>query len=414
SIADNGVGMTQDKIEKILSGDGIAVDPDKNLLYLILCHSDTVVSYGDINKISLSVCLKIDITPAQLALEPCSGAVVQTDVDNGQIIALVTYPSYDNNQLANKINWDYYKLLLDDNSNPLYNRATQQRTTTGSAIKMMTSAAGFMYDVIGADEKIKDLVVFTKVVPSPSCSSSSGHGNIDVSDAIKNSCNYFFYEVGYRLSTTKDTISDSDYSDSLGISRLQETGKYFGLTSVSGIEIGEASPEFSTADAVRSSIGYGYKFTPIQIARYATTVANKGTLYKNTLLEKIVNKDGEITYRSTPEVESKLTMLSNYEWDKIVYGMEKVITNSATLSGELYNVKVQVAGKTGTAQTSNATPPHSVFVSFAPSRNPETSIVCVIANGYSGQYSGLVATDAYRFYYNGEFAEYLKKAEEVR
>ena len=84
----------------------------------------------------------VEITPAQLALEPCSGSVVQTDAKTGDIMAIVTYPSYDNNMLANRIDWPYYSSLLEDKSNPLYNRATQQRTTTGSSIKIMTAVAG--------------------------------------------------------------------------------------------------------------------------------------------------------------------------------------------------------------------------------------------------------------------------------
>lgn len=355
----------------------------------------------------------IEITAAQLALEPCSGAIVQTDVNSGQVMACVTYPSYDNNKLANKIDWSYYQTLLEDHSNPLYNRATQQRTTTGSSIKMMTSTAGFVYDVLKPDELIEDLVVFSKVVPSPSCSSKIGHGTQDVSDAIKNSCNYFFYEVGYRLATSVNSVLDSDYSDSLGITRLANVGSMFGFTETSGIEIGEADPDFSTSDVVRSAIGYGYKFTPTQISRYANTVATRGKLYKYTLISKIVNKDNEITYRSVPVIESTITELTDYEWDKIVYGMEKVILNSSSLTAGVYSVPVTVAGKTGSAQTGPYTAPHSVFVSFAPSHDPEISVVSVIAGGYSGLYSGLTCADVYRYYYNKDYIQYLDRVQEA-
>ncbi|MGN0505538.1 MAG: penicillin-binding transpeptidase domain-containing protein [Lachnospiraceae bacterium] len=350
----------------------------------------------------------VEITPAQLALEPCSGSVVQTDAKTGAVIAMVTYPSYDNNMLANKIDWTYYSTLLADKSNPLYNRATQQRTTTGSSIKMMTSVAGLLNGAVTINEKIFDEITFTKIVPSPSCWSSRGHKYQDISSAIMNSCNYFFYEVGYRLSTD----SSGKYVDSLGISKLKAAGELFGFNSTSGIELGEAEPEFSTVDAVRSAIGYGYKFTPTQISRYANTLATKGDLYKYTLIQKIVDKDGTVVMESEPVIESTIEKIKNSEWKKIYEGMEKVITTySATLRDAYANLPVSVAGKTGSAQVSESLPAHAVFVSFAPSTNPETSVVAVIANGYSGTFSGLLCRDIYGYYYNGEFREYLEQAE---
>lgn len=350
----------------------------------------------------------VEITPAQLALEPCSGSVVQTDTKTGAVIAMVTYPSYDSNMLANKINWEYYSKLLEDKSNPLYNRATQQRTTTGSSIKMMTSISGLLNHAVTIDERIFDEVTFSKIVPSPSCWSSRGHKYQDIANAIMNSCNYFFYEVGYRLATDLS----GKYVDSLGISKLKATGELFGMNSVSGIELGEAEPEFSTVDAVRSAIGYGYKFTPTQISRYATTLATKGKLYKYTLIKRVVDKEGHVVAHHIPTIESSIVGIKDYEWSKIYEGMEKVITvYSTTLMNAYSSIPVSVAGKTGSAQVSENRPPHAVFVSFAPSNDPETSVVAVVANGYSGAYSGLLCRDIYGYYYNNEFREYLEPAE---
>lgn len=350
----------------------------------------------------------MEITAQQLALEPCSGTVIQSDVDTGAVTALVIYPSYDTNKLANKISWEYYSKLLDDRSNPLYNRATQQRTTTGSTIKMLTSVSGLLNNVIKINETIYDNVIFDKIVPSPSCHSKSGHKEQDFSNAIMNSCNYFFYEVGYRLATDKN----GKYSDSLGLSKLSETANLFGFNSTSGIELGEAEPSFAQTDAVRSSIGYGHSFTPLQISRYATTLATKGTLFKYTLIDKITDKDGKVIKSLSPVVENKITDLSNKAWNKITTGMENVILkNSSTLRKAYANIPVTVAGKTGTAQQGANMPPHSVFVSYAPSIDPEVSVVAVIANGYSGNYSGLLCRDVYGYYYNGEFREFLNKSD---
>ena len=351
--------------------------------------------------------LNVEITPQQLALEPCSGTVIQSDVSNGAVTALVSYPSYDTNRLANKISWEYYSTLLEDKSNPLYNRATQQRTTTGSTIKMLTAVSGLLNGVIKINETIYDNIIFEKIVPSPSCWSTRGHKEQDFSDAIMNSCNYFFYEVGYRLSTDRN----GKYSDSLGLSKLSETAKLFGFNSTSGIELGEAEPFFAQTDAVRSSIGYGHSFTPLQISRYATTLATKGNLYKYTLIKKITDKDGKIIKSLLPVIENNITDLSNKAWSKITTGMENVILKYSTaLRNDYANIPVTVAGKTGTAQQGANIPPHSVFVSYAPSTNPEISVVAVIANGYSGNYSGFLCRDIYGYYYNGEFREYLNKS----
>ena len=259
------------------------------------------------------------------------------------------------------------------------------------------------------NETIYDNVVFEKIVPSPSCWSTRGHKEQTFWDAITNSCNYFFYEVGYRLATDRN----GKYSDSLGLSKMEETSKLFGFDSTSGIELGEADPSFAETDAVRAAIGYGHSFTPLQISRYANTLANKGVLYKYTLIDKITDKDGNVLKSLTPVVENEITGISDNGWKKITTGMENVILKySSTLKNAYADIPVTVAGKTGTAQQGANIPPHSVFVSYAPSVEPETSVIAVIANGYSGNYSGLLCRDIYGYYYNGEFSEFLNKSSE--
>ncbi len=368
-------------------------------------RKNTVTAYNFI----IEKIRNVEITAAQLALDPCSGTVIQSDVASGAVTALVTYPSYEIDRLANKIEWSYYSELLADKSNPLYNRATQQRTTTGSTIKMLTAVSGLLNKVVTIDEQIYDEVTFTKIVPSPSCWSSRGHKMQNISDAIMNSCNYFFYEVGFRLSTDETGA----YSDSLGLNRLKQTGELFGFNTTSGVELGEASPEFSTTDAVRSSIGYGYNFTPLQISRYVTTIATKGILYDYTLVDKIVDKSNQLVSEQKPEVQNKIGNVSSRVWDNIFAGMENVILKYSTKLKNAYkDIPVRVCGKTGSAQVGANIAPHSVFVSFAPMENPEISVTAVIANGYSGNYSGLLCRDIYGYYYNGEFREYLTYSNE--
>ncbi|MCR5584346.1 MAG: hypothetical protein K6F63_02790 [Lachnospiraceae bacterium] len=339
---------------------------------------------------------KVKITPAMLAIEPYNGAVVQTDCKTGEVIAMVTYPSYDNNLLANKIDWDYYSQLLGDASNPLYNRATQMRIPTGSTIKPLVAVAGILNEVLTSTEKIQDEVIFTKIDPSPSCWYTKGHGAQTLAYAIRNSCNYYFYEVGYRLATK----GLEKYSDSQGITLLNETGALFGLTENSGVEISEAEPAFSDSDAVRSSIGYGHKFTVTQLSRYATAIATSGNVYKLTMISKITDKDGNCLYASVPEISRQIEGLSDNDWSAIHNGMEMVISSSNTLKKAFSKIPYKVAAKTGTAEVSDNNAAHALTVSFAPSSDPETSVVAVITNGYSGTNAAILVSDIYKDYYH--------------
>ena len=136
----------------------------------------------------------MEISPAQLALDPCTGSCVVLDADTGEVLACVTYPGYDNNRLANGVDGEYYASLLDDASLPLYNNATQQLTAPGSAFKPVVAAAALTEGIITPQTRIEDEGVFTEVTPSPSCWIYPGgtHGNVNVSEAIRDSCNYFF------------------------------------------------------------------------------------------------------------------------------------------------------------------------------------------------------------------------------
>ena len=194
---------------------------------------------------------------------------------------------------------------------------------------------------------------------------------------------------------------------------MKETGKLFGFASTSGIELGEAEPVFATTDAVRSAIGYGHSFTPLQISRYATTLATRGKLYKYSLIKQITDKDGVILKSMTPVIESEITKLNNAAWNTIATGMKNVVLKSSYSFIEAYaDIPVSVAGKTGSAQQGANKAPHAVFVSFAPVEKPETSVTVVVANGYSGNNAGLLCRDIYAYYYNGEFREFLSKVSE--
>lgn len=351
---------------------------------------------------------KLEITPGELALEPCSGSIVVTNPKTGDVLALVSYPSYDNNKLANKIDWTYYSKLLNDKATPLINRPTMQKTTTGSTFKPLMTLAGLAEGVIDVNTKITDRGVFDKVVPSPSCwkytSNHSTHGTIDASHALMHSCNYFFYEVGYRLATDQSGL----YSDALGISKIQKYADMFGLGSKSGVEIDEATPVISSKDSVRTAIGYGHEFAPIHIARYLTTVANSGTNYDLTLVDKIKDKDNNVILDNSATVVNKIDMFNASEWNLVHEGMYLVVNTPTNSLDRLFgDLGVKVAGKTGTAQVGTNHPHHALFVSYAPYDDPEIAVAVVIPNGYASANAAKVAREVYGVYFNGENEEEL-------
>lgn len=350
----------------------------------------------------------LEITPGQLALEPCSGSIVVTDPKSGDVLAMVSYPSYDNNKLANKIDWTYYSKLLDDNATPLYNRPTSQKTTTGSTFKPLMTLIGLAEGATNVSTRITDVGIFDKVDPSPKCwkwnSSHSTHGNIDASQALMHSCNYFFYEVGYRLATD----ANGNYNDALGISKIKKYSEMFGLGTKSGVECSEEQPVISSRDAVRTAIGYGHEFAPIQIARYMTTIANSGTCYNFTLVDKVTDKDQNVILDNAATVYNKIDLFSESEWNLVRRGMYLVVNTSTNSLDKLFgDLGVTVAGKTGTAQVSTTHPHHALFVSYAPYEDPEICVTVVIPNGYASANAAKVGREVMGVYFNGENMEDL-------
>lgn len=344
---------------------------------------------------------KIEITPGQLALDPCSGSVVVTDVKTGKVLALVTYPSYDNNRLTNTIDASYYMQLNSDITSPMFNRATQQRTAPGSTYKMLSSIAGVQEGVLGLNESIYDRGEFDTVTPSPHCWIYPGsHGSIDIPAALEVSCNYFYYEVGYRLS-----LDNGTYNQQQGNERLAKYASVFGLDRKSGIELPEASPSVSTEDPVRSAIGQGTNsYTPIQLARYVNTIATKGDCYDLSLINDIKDYEGSSVYTQTQAVTSH-PEISNALWDSVYSGMRRVITDNTSASSLLNRMNVAVAGKTGTAQEDLTRACHALFVSFAPYEDPEITVTTVIPYGYSSGNAEELASMVYAYYFQPDLLE---------
>ena len=335
---------------------------------------------------------KLEITPAQLALEPCSGSAVVTDPNTGEVLACVTYPGYDNNKLANDMDVSYYRKIYNDLSRPLYNKATQQTTAPGSTFKLVTTAAGLSERVIGVDTEIDCSGVFDLTETPLNCWNKSGHGALAIEKAIEESCNVFFCNIAYELGVDEE----GNFRDSLALQKLQSYSELFNLDKPSGIEISEVEPQISDQYGIQTSIGQGTQlYTTTQLARYVSTLANRGTSYNISLLDKVTDPEGNVIEDYTPEILSKVNISSSI-WDVIQTGMRNVIAGKTEFS----DLSIAVSGKTGTAQESKTTPDHALFIGYAPSNDPEISIAVRIANGYSSTNAMLVGKDIIRYYFD--------------
>lgn len=339
----------------------------------------------------------LEITPAQLALDPCSGSVVVTNVNTGEVLALVSYPGYDNNRMSNS---EYYARLNFDLSKPLWDYATQQTAAPGSTFKMVSATAALEEGVVSPGETISCHGIWETISPqSPRCwIYPSAHGPLNIVGAIENSCNYYFYEVGYRLGRSTGT-----YNSDEGLEKLAYYADLYGLSEKSGVEITEEEPKVSDTDAVRSAIGQGTNnYTTVGIARYVTTVANSGTCYNLSLIDKVTDSSGNLIEDFTPTVRNTVD-ISDTTWNAIHMGMRKVVEDKSYYQG----MGVNVAGKTGTAQESKSRPNHALFVSYAPYENPEISVTTRIAYGYASDYAAQLTQDVYKYYYELEDEDVL-------
>lgn len=330
----------------------------------------------------------LEIEPAQLALMPCSASAVVTDVNTGDVLACVTYPGYDNNRLTNDMDTEYYAKLATDLSSPFFNKATQQRTAPGSTLKILSTITGMMEGVVDDNTYFECTGSFDLVEPHINCWNIYGCGSLGIRDAIEKSCNYFFNMIGFQLGKQGDKFSETQ-----SLSKLKQYADMIGLTSKSGIEISEAAPQFSDFDAVRSYMGQGtHGFATSHLARYVTAIANSGTVYDLTLLDRLTNPQGETIKEYTPKVANTMNLPQNI-WDDIHDGMYRVVQTHSQFDG----LGMEVSGKTGTAEVDLYHPNHGLFIGYAPSSEPKYALAVRIANGYSSGNACLAANDIFKY-----------------
>ena len=332
-----------------------------------------------------------------------AGGAVVLDVNTGDTLAIASYPTYDMTTFDEE-----YSKLVQNESNPMLNRAVSGLYSPGSTFKPLTAIAGIQSGVVTPKEHITCTGIYDYYKDyQPSCwiwsEYNSTHGAQDVTHAIENSCNVYFYELGRRL----------------GIDRLDEYAKKFGLGEYTGIELTEetaghmASPEYKKqavvnvtdsdwfgGDTLQTAIGQSYSlFTPVQLANYCATIANGGTRYKVNLIDSIRSSvDGSVVEKFGSEVVEKIDM-DPQTVDQIHNGMKKVVDEGSARS-IFEGYPIAVGGKTGTAQLGKGAN-NAVFIAFAPFDNPKIAVAVVLEHGVRGTNAGRVARDVFDQYFFG-------------
>lgn len=339
-----------------------------------------------------------------------AGAVVVMNVKTGEVLAMVSYPDYDPQLFVDGISQEQYDSYKEGDN--LVNRAISGVYSPGSTYKMVTATAGLESGAITTKTRINDTGVYPKF-GNPVCwywsTYRRGHGYLNVTQAIQKSCNYFFYETGYRT----------------GIENIVKYAKYYGLGSKTGIELlGESTGTIARPEIVEergevwtpgytlsAAIGQGDNgFTPIQMAKYISTLANGGDSVDVTLIKSIIRPDGtEVSKEElgsyvnerlgyTPEKPENLD-LKEENIDAILKGMKGVTESGGTAYSTFANFDIEVAGKTGSAETGDDSVVHGWFVGFAPFDDPEIAVVVLIENAGSGGFTAETARDIMAEYF---------------
>lgn len=353
-----------------------------------------------------------------------AGAVVVMNVKTGEVLAMASYPDYEPQLFINGISNEKYQEY--NKNSALFNRAISGAYAPGSIFKMVTAIAGLESGAINTKTTINDTGVYP-YAHKPVCwyytEYGGGHGFLNVSQAIKHSCNYFFYEVGNRI----------------GIDTLQKYAEYFGLGKKTQVELpsessgnvasknkaDEENRSWYLGETLSASIGQSYNnFTPIQIAKYISMLANGGKNIDVTLIKTVIDSQGN--QMSKEDINKFVNKRLNFNIDDntedlnisagnlqaVLEGMKGVTSESGgTAYSTFGNFDIEVAGKTGTAQVGNKT--NGWFAGFAPYNNPEIAVVVVVENVTHGGYIAEVAREIFAEYFGMNAQEIVESQEAI-
>ncbi|HFC53156.1 MAG TPA: penicillin-binding protein 2 [Gammaproteobacteria bacterium] len=348
--------------------------------------------------------LSIDTRLQQVATEAFgeeNGALVAMDPENGEILALVSLPSYDPNLFVTGIDSDTYGMLRDSTDQPLFNRAIKGQYPPGSTIKPFIGLAGLELGKIGKDD-----MVICRGIYFPEFRSKrpyrdwkrSGHGYTDLEKSIVESCDIYYYELAYRL----------------GIDRISSFLARFGFGSRTGIDLpGEASgllpsrewkqqkrgQPWYPGETLITGIGQGYTLaTPLQLAVATATLATGGRHLQPTLIHAIGTADNEHLKPNEPTVLNQMSIIDPANWNTITQAMTQVIHGPHGTARRIASKRYRIAGKTGTSQVfglkkdekydasklAKRLRDHALFIAFAPAEQPRIAVALIVENGGSG------------------------------
>jgi penicillin-binding protein 2 len=345
-----------------------------------------------------------------------AGSVVVMNVNTGEVLAMASYPDFEPELFVNGISTEKYNEYISEEANhPFINRAISSVSPPGSTFKMVTALAALETGAIKINEKINDVGIYNYSSDyKPKCwlynSYGRGHGYLNVTEAIKHSCNYFFYELGNRVGI--DTLSR--YTKALGLGRktgIELLGEVEG--SVSSKETSAAKNQvFTGGNTLQAAIGqHDNSFTPIQMAKYISILANGGNDVNVTIVKGVIDTNGnEVSQEELNEFIKTRLGIDNSEnteldfnkenLDAILEGMRGVTSESGGTAYTYFkNFNIEVGGKTGSAQTGVTNRTNAWFVGFAPFDDPEIAVVVMVENGGSGGYTAEVARDIIAEYF---------------
>lgn len=356
------------------------------------------------------------------------GVVIAMDPRTGEILAMVSLPTYDNNLFAEGIPLEEYQRLLEDPHRPLVNHAIADQLPPGSIFKIVVAAAALQEGVLTPRTRLNcpgTIMLPNKYYPNDPeraqpfyCWKKSGHGWLDVVHALAFSCDIFFYQVGGGF----------ERFQGLGLDHIVQYAHLFGLGEPTGIELEQEAPglvptarwkrltvgeNWSTGDTYNLSIGQGYLLvTPLQMLNVMAATANGGTLYRPRIVHHVTDAQGNVVVPFRPEVIRTLP-ISAENWSLIHQGLEGAVAYGTATGAQVAGVRV--AGKTGTAQFCDdiarqmgicregfAQPTHAWFMAYAPAEAPEIALIVFIYNGGEGSTAAVpVAREILEWYFGG-------------
>ncbi|SDP25342.1 penicillin-binding protein 2 [Desulforhopalus singaporensis] len=362
------------------------------------------------------------IAESYMAAGEKAGAVVALEVNSGRVLAAVSSPSIHIEDFVGGISVKKWKALLDNPKHPLINKVVQAAYPPGSTYKMITALAGLSRGVIDKDTVFYCPGHYRFGNRTYRCWKHSGHGSVNLEKAIAQSCDVYFYQVGQRV----------------GVDGLAETANQLGLGIRSGIEMEYEKSgiiptkewkkkyrksKWQEGETLSVAIGQGFNLTtPLQICSMTATIANGGTLYRPQLVERVVDPEGAMTEKFTPEIVSRLSGI-DYFFSLIKQGMEEVVHGKR---GTARNVRIdglRIAGKTGTAQVVKVAQykhlkeedipykyrDHAWFTCFAPAEKPEIAVTVMVEHGlHGGSGAGPIARAVLNQYFTGRLNQIVE------